>query len=714
VPASRDFCERIGKQGQGRKGGTNMMGKRGLQALGLVIVASAPMAACSGDGGDDPTVTVELETRTPGSSTLGAANDHTVLILSTTVINGLNSREAIYAAMAGYTVEIATPTSWAAKTASDFATYRALILGDPDAGIASTTRVAAAIANRHVWGPVVNGNVILVGTDPVGHQGQGGNAVTQGAVQFAAAEPGTTGAYFCLSEYYDSTAVNTPVPLLEPFQSPATGAFTVRGVGCYNVAHKVADHVALNGVTDASISNWGCSVHEAFDHFPSDFLPLAIARGSLGAGTVSFPDGTSGIPYVMARGRTLVPVLCGDGVRQQPSEECDDGNTNNCDGCSAQCKLENPVCGNGQLDCGEDCDDGNTSSGDGCSSTCEREICGNGTLDPGEQCDDGNTTAGDGCSPTCQIDAQPPVARCADRTVIASNTCSADADVNDGSYDPDGNLVGCIQTPVGPYSGVGPHAVTLICTDTTNLSASCTATVTVVDQTPPALTCPDDVTLECTAGGAVATYAASATDNCSIVSPTCTPPSGSTFPVGNTTATCSAADESGNASSCAFSVTVTDTGAPVVTTQPLVYWPPNHKYKSFHLSDCVTSIVDACQGPLTLDDVNAQITRITSDELEDDKLAKNGLGDGDTCNDIVLTGPQTADLRVERSGGSNGRLYTVSFEVTDANGNVTTSSCEVGVPHDQSPSSTIVDDGCNYCVGAGCGTCPGHDPVCTY
>jgi hypothetical protein len=128
----------------------------------------------------------------------------------------------------------------------------------------------------------------------------------------------------------------------------------------------------------------------------------------------------------------------------------------------------------------------------------------------------------------------------------------------------------------------------------------------------------------------------------------------------------------------------------------------------------VTSIVDACGGPLTLDQVNAHITRITSDELEDDKLLRGGLGDGDTCNDIVPTGPMTADLRVERSGRSNGRLYTVFFEVSDANGNVTSSSCTVGVPHDQSPTNAVLDDGCKYCVGAGCGTCPGHDPVCTY
>src|SRR5215471_1312037 len=32
-------------------------------------------------------------------------------------------------------------------------------------------------------------------------------------------------------------------------------------------------------------------------------------------------------------------------------------------------------------------------------------LCGNGMQDPGEQCDDGNKNAGDGCSAICQIPA---------------------------------------------------------------------------------------------------------------------------------------------------------------------------------------------------------------------------------------------------------------------------------------------------------------------
>lgn len=311
------------------------------------------------------------------------------------------------------------------------------------------------------------------------------------------------------------------------------------------------------------------------------------------------------------------------------------------------------------------------------------------------------------------ISNQPPVARCADRTVVADGVCTADASVDDGSFDPDGNLVGCSQLPPPPYSGVGPHEVTLTCVDTEGATSSCTATVTVVDETPPSIACPENQTLECVNHGAVATFTASATDNCGVGETSCAPPSGTTFGLGTTNDTCTATDGSGNTASCAFSVTVVDTQPPVVTTgSPVVYWPPNHKYQEFDVADCVTSIVDTCDGS-EIAASSAHITRITSDEAEDDKLAGGGLGDGNTCNDIVITGPRTANLRVERMGHSNGRLYTVFFDVTDAQGNVTSANCKVGVPHDQSDPSSAPDDGCKYCVGSGCGSCPGHDPVCT-
>ncbi len=61
--------------------------------------------------------------------------------------------------------------------------------------------------------------------------------------------------------------------------------------------------------------------------------------------------------------------VCGDGARDAATEQCDDGNLVDGDGCDATCMLE-PGCGNALLETGEECDDGNLVDGDGCSPTC--------------------------------------------------------------------------------------------------------------------------------------------------------------------------------------------------------------------------------------------------------------------------------------------------------------------------------------------------------
>src|SRR5471032_871374 len=49
--------------------------------------------------------------------------------------------------------------------------------------------------------------------------------------------------------------------------------------------------------------------------------------------------------------------------------------------------------------------------------------CGNGVVDPGEACDDGNTNNGDGCSSTCQTEniATPRVALTVDNTTATTD-----------------------------------------------------------------------------------------------------------------------------------------------------------------------------------------------------------------------------------------------------------------------------------------------------
>ncbi len=262
-----------------------------------------------------------------------APDANSVLILSS--VDG-GGRYAAAATTAGLTVVSVTDAQWAARTTADFATFKAIIIGDPTCG---GTPPAAAVANAATWAAAIDGPILIIGTDEVFHFGQGGSTLINSGIAFVTSgTPGQTGAYISLSCYYDSAAP-TVVPLLAPF-----GVFTASGTGggCFNDAHIVAVHPALSGSTDATLSNWSCSVHEIFRTFPSaSFLPLAIARNIAGAGNLTFADGSNGVPYILASGGGITPVGCGNGI-VEPPEECDDGNTVSGDGCSSFCKLEGP------------------------------------------------------------------------------------------------------------------------------------------------------------------------------------------------------------------------------------------------------------------------------------------------------------------------------------------------------------------------------------
>ena len=96
--------------------------------------------------------------------------------------------------------------------------------------------------------------------------------------------------------------------------------------------------------------------------------------------------------------------------------KCDDTERYVCEG--------PPICGSGARGAGEECDDGNTDDGDGCSSTCILEgpaPCGDGLIWLGEECDDGDTEGGDGCSATCAIE---PGFECTGEPSVCTPACA--------------------------------------------------------------------------------------------------------------------------------------------------------------------------------------------------------------------------------------------------------------------------------------------------
>src|SRR5438552_559609 len=84
------------------------------------------------------------------------------------------SLEEFAARKAGFTTTVVTGAQWTAMTASDFAKYQLLIMGDPNCSVTPTS----ATSTSGVWGKVVMGtsglnpsvgNRTLIGTDPEFH-----------------------------------------------------------------------------------------------------------------------------------------------------------------------------------------------------------------------------------------------------------------------------------------------------------------------------------------------------------------------------------------------------------------------------------------------------------------------------------------------------------------------------------------------------------------
>jgi Ca2+-binding RTX toxin-like protein len=134
---------------------------------------------------------------------------------------------------------------------------------------------------------------------------------------------------------------------------------------------------------------------------------------------------------------------------------------------------------------------------------------------------------------------------------------------------------GSVPVICHPESGdrflVGTTTVTCFARDAAGNEARGTFTVTVKrPNAPPVVTVPADIVAEATSSsGAVVTFTATARDpEDGALTPSCTPPSGSTFPIKTTTVTCTATDRGGAIGTATFKVTVQDTRGPALTVPP--------------------------------------------------------------------------------------------------------------------------------------------------
>lgn len=358
--------------------------------------------------------------------------------------------------------------------------------------------------------------------------------------------------------------------------------------------------------------------------------------------------------------------------------------------------------------------------------------CGDGILDPDEECDDANTDDGDGCSSACEIEDLPPVAVCQDasRCNAAGQCYAAITGLGAGSYDPEGAPLSIIQSPAGPYT-VGQHQVSITVSDGQSQD-QCIADVQVNDCEAPDVDCAPDFRVECTGNGAatVTPPDASATDNCG-APPVDGPPAGP-MPLGTHALSYAASDDAGNTAVCTTSVTVEDTTppsiacpAPSVTecagngqatvdpgqaqtsdtcTSATVDTPGTGSYPLGTTSVAYTAVDQAgnqasCTTAVTVQDTNTpSITCPTPSVAECTGNGQAAVNPGqaqasDSCTEPTVNVPGTSNYPLGTTG--------VQYTAVDQSGNQTSCTTAVTVQDTMPPAIACPAPSVAECTGNG-------------
>ncbi len=209
----------------------------------------------------------------------------------------------------------------------------------------------------------------------------------------------------------------------------------------------------------------------------------------------------------------------------------------------------------------------------------------------------GNT---DTCAFTVTVrDTEPPALSCPSDTVLHTDpdSCGARFNYSLNASDNCPGVTASADVASGTFLPVGITSVTAIAVDASGNADTCSFTVDVRDETPPVIAPVSSVDIPNDPGmcGAIVTYGVFATDNCGEVSTQSIPPAGSFFEIGTTTVVCIASDQSGNADTISFEVTVRDVEPPGLT-YPASISTPNDSLQNGAVVSFEITVDDNCPG----------------------------------------------------------------------------------------------------------------------
>ena len=240
--------------------------------------------------------------------------------------------------------------------------------------------------------------------------------------------------------------------------------------------------------------------------------------------------------------------------------------------------------------------------------------------------------------------------------------------------------VGCVPDfttkhtdfPPGNIFPVGTTQITWTVTDGAGNTAAAVQTITVIDNQPPTITCPANITVKCASDVPdVDINSVTAIDNClAVISHVSDVISDQTCANRFTlTRTYKATDVGNNTATCSQVITVYDDIPPQITgysASKQMLWPPNHSMRDITLDYTAN---DNCTS-------NPVVTvTVTSNE------PVNGTGDGDTDPDWQIIDDHHIKLRAERAANGDGRIYTITVTIDDGCNPPVSQSKQVMVTH---------------------------------
>ncbi len=268
--------------------------------------------------------------------------------------------------------------------------------------------------------------------------------------------------------------------------------------------------------------------------------------------------------------------------------------------------------------------------------------------------DDENNTS----SCTVQVnvvdDTSPTITTCAgNRTQSLDASCESTVPNLTGEVEAtDNGTFTVTQSPTaGTIIGIGVTPVTLTVTDDADNSVTCTANITVTDDTLPVISgCPTDITESATdeyCGNNVTWTAPTATDNCSVTLTSSHNP-GDFFDVGTTTVTYTATDPGGNTDICTFDVIVNQVTAPVISGDTDVCTPVTLNYSTTVLAGktYLWSVTDGdIPGIATNDNVTIDWAGTTNGTVTLDVKSVSGCTISNTINVNKNATPSTGEIQ---------------------------------------------------------------------